>query len=258
MGIPIVGKTERIVTKRIDRILKALAEDGHATVLELASLLEVSPATIRQDLTVLESEGLLRRVHGGAELTEMEDLSHRMAFNYQEKLRIAKKAAEHVKDGDTILVQSGSINALFVKELASVKGLTVITANAFIARAIDQTKGCAVILIGGIFQKDAESLVGNLAKLCVANLNFNKVFIGIDGFTFETGFTGREMMRAELVQDIVAKGQEIFILTDSTKFGKIAISKYCDLEEVDWVITDDQLPDDYRRGIEGKTRLVVV
>lgn len=245
------------MTKRIDSILKILASDRKATVLELAGALGVSPATIRQDLSVLEEEGLLRRVHGGAELTEMDDLSHRMAFNYEEKLRIARRAAREVGEGDTIFVESGSINALFVKELASIKGLTIITANAFIARAIDQSKGCTVVLIGGVYQRESESLVGNLARSCIERLNFGRVFLGMDGFTFETGFTGRDMMRAEIAEAVVAKGSEIVVLSDSSKFGRVGISRYCGIEDVGLVITDENITDEYRNGLEKLGKLVL-
>jgi len=245
------------MTKRIDSILKILASDRKATVLELAGALGVSPATIRQDLSVLEEEGLLRRVHGGAELTEMDDLSHRMAFNYEEKLRIARRAAREVGEGDTIFVESGSINALFVKELASIKGLTIITTNAFIARAIDQSKGCTVVLIGGVYQRESESLVGNLARFCIERLNFGRVFLGMDGFTFETGFTGRDMMRAEIAEAVVAKGREVIVLSDSSKFGHVGISRYCGIEDVELVITDDQISEEYRSGLQKLGKLVI-
>jgi DeoR/GlpR family transcriptional regulator of sugar metabolism len=171
---------------------------------------------------------LLRRNHGGAELCETDDISHRMAINYDDKVKIARKAISFIKDGDTIFVESGSINAIFVKELASAKGITIITSNAFIARNIDQKRGCSV------------------------------VFPGIDGFTFETGFTGRDMMRAEIASYIVAKGREIFILSDSSKFGQIHVARYCSIEDVHHVITDVGLSDEYRAGISSKVDLILV
>lgn len=246
------------MTKRPDQILKILGKEGKISVLDLAERLEVSPATIRQDLTMLENEGLLKRTHGGAELNESDDLYRRMAINYDEKLKIARKAVEFVTPGETIFVESGSINALFVRELAAVGGVTVITSNAIIARSIDQSKGCDVVLIGGMFQDESESLVGNLAKLCIESLNFNKVFLGVDGFTFETGFTGRNMMRAEIAELIVRRGRDIFVLSDSSKFGRVNMSRYCGLESVHHIITDVGLGEAFRAGFAGKVDLQLV
>lgn len=245
------------MTKRLDRILRLLSQARKVTVIELAEELKVSPATIRQDLTVLENEGLLRRNHGGAELRETDDISHRMAINYDEKVKIAQRAAGFVKEGDTVFVESGSINALLAKELSSLKGLTVITSNAFIARSVDQSRGCSVVLLGGVYQRESESLVGKLAMACVDQLNFNRVFLGVDGFTVETGFTGRDMMRAEVVNYVVAKGREIFVLSDSSKFGQVHVSRYCSLEDADHVITDTGLPEKYRAELSGSTDLIL-
>lgn len=247
-----------IMTKRLDQILKLLSEQHKITVIQLSEELHVSPATIRQDLTVLEQEGLLVRTHGGAELRETDDLAHRMAINYEDKLKIARRAVEFVNEGDTIFVESGSTNAIFVKELTSRKRVTVITSNAFIARTVDQSRGGSVILIGGVYQRESESIVGNLAKSNIDQLNFKQAFLGVDGFTVETGFTGRDMMRAEIVAHIVKKAREVFILTDSSKFGQIHLSQYCRLEDVDRVVTDQGLGAEFQQALAGLVDLIVV
>jgi len=246
------------MTKRLDRILKILSQQHKVTVIELAEDLHVSPATIRQDLTVLEQEGLLVRNHGGAELRETDDLAHRMAINYEGKLKIARKAVELVDEGDTIFVESGSTNALFVKELTATKRVTIITSNAFIARKVDPVRGGSVILIGGVFQRESESIVGNMAKSNIDQVNFNRAFLGVDGFTMETGFTGRDMMRADIVSYVVSKAREVFILTDSTKFGQIHLSRCCRLEDVTRIITDNNLSEQYRSAFAGKVDLILV
>ncbi len=246
------------MTKRLDQILKILSEQHKVSVIELAEDLKVSPATIRQDLTVLEQEGLLVRTHGGAELRESDDLAHRMAINYEDKLKIARKAVELVDEGDTIFVESGSTNALFVKELTAAKRVTIITSNAFIARKADPSRGGSVILIGGVFQRESESIVGNMAKANIDQVNFHRAFLGVDGFTPETGFTGRDMMRAEIVNYIVSKAREVFILTDSSKFGQIHLSRCCKLEDVHRIITDTRLSEDYQRLLAGKVDLILV
>ena len=246
------------MTKRLDQILKILSAQRKVSVIELAEDLQVSPATIRQDLTVLEQEGLLVRNHGGAELRETDDLAHRMAINYEDKLKIARRAVDFVEEGSTIFVESGSANAIFVKELTSTKRVTVVTSNAFIARKVDPSRGGSVILIGGVFQRESESIVGNMAKTNIDQVNFERAFLGVDGFTAETGFTGRDMMRSEIVSYIASKAREVFILTDSSKFGQIHLSRCCRLEEVHRIITDANLPEKYRAALAGRVDLILV
>jgi len=232
------------------QLLTILSGGRQASVNELSERLSVSPATVRQDLSGLEKQGFLRRVHGGALIDESDDISHRMAINYEKKLSIAREAKKLVQEGETIFIEAGSVNALLAKEVGGVANLTIATCNAFIARQAVVTSSNNVILLGGIYQRESQSLVGNLAKLCLANINFSKVFIGVDGFTVENGFTGRDMMRAEVNQEIIARASEVVILTDSSKFGKIALAKYCDAASIDYLITDNDLPEEFRRYFE--------
>lgn len=219
--------------------------DGQKVVVnDLAEKLNVSQATIRQDLTSLENNGFLRRVHGGAILDQTDDISHRMGIHYEEKLKIAKAAVQMVSEGETIYIESGSINALFAQEVVKTKKTTtIITSNAFIARQIGKYAEGRVILLGGIYQPESECLVGNLVRECLNILNFSKAFIGVDGFSESTGFTGKDMMRAEINSEIIKKSPETYILTDSTKFGKINLAKYCDAKDIEYLITDMNLSD---------------
>ncbi len=238
------------MNERHKQILSIMSDGRKVSVNALAQQLGVSQATVRQDLTMLENNGFLRRVHGGAVLDESDDISHRMGINYEKKLQIARKAAENVSEGEIIYIESGSINALFAKEVAKIPGTTIITSNTFIARQIGKEAEGKVILLGGIYQPESECMVGNLVKLCLNALNFSKAFIGIDGFTPETGFTGRDMMRAEINHEIISRSPRTYILTDSSKFGKVALSRYCRAEEVDCLITDEDIPGEIRTLLE--------
>jgi len=238
------------MNQRHKQILSIMSDGRKVTVNDLAEQLEVSQATIRQDLTQLENKGFLRRVHGGAVLDETDDISHRMGINYEQKLKIARMAANYVREGETIYIESGSINALFAKEVARIPNTTIITSNAFIARQIGRETLGNIILLGGLYQPESECMVGNLVKICLNALNFSKASIGIDGFTPETGFTGRDMMRAEINSEIIKRSPQTFILTDVSKFGRVALSRYCSAEDVEYLITDQKPAESYRKALE--------
>ena len=236
------------MNKRHREVLNIMSDGRKVTVNELSERLGVSQATMRQDLTSLEGKGFLRRVHGGAVLDETDDISHRMGINYELKLMIARKAVNFVEEGETIFIESGSINSLFAQEIVKErKSTTIITSNAFIARQIGRNAEGRVILLGGIYQPESECLVGNLVKECLGHLNFSKAFIGVDGFSEATGFTGRDMMRADINSAIISSSSQTFILTDSSKFGKIALSKYCDASDIQFLITDKNITEEYLR-----------
>ncbi|MBK7134592.1 MAG: DeoR/GlpR transcriptional regulator [Bacteroidales bacterium] len=234
-----------MLNERQNRILKLLSRNDLTTVNELASKFNVSSVTIRQDLNFLEAEGLLRRVHGGAVLEDAEDLTNRLGFNYEKKLRIARKAAELVNDGETVLIESGSTNVLLARELVKKKNVTLITTNVFIARQFRKNEPANVILLGGLYQQESESMVGKITKACLDQINFDKAFIGIDGYTSIAGFTLRDLFRAEISSYIIKKSTNTTIISDSSKFGKTELTNICYHVDIHHVVTDSELDKTY-------------
>jgi DeoR/GlpR family transcriptional regulator of sugar metabolism len=245
------------MNRRQREIVKVVSQDSRITVHELAEQFNVSTVTIRQDLDYLESEGFLKRIHGGVTALNSDDISSRLVVNYESKLKIARRASEFVETGETIVIEGGSTNTVLAKEVIKKSGITIITPNIFIARECRKSD-THVILLGGIYQKESESLIGSLARICIDNLNFKKAFFGIDGFTIETGFTSKDMMRAEIATYIARKSEEVFVLTDSSKFGKTELTMLFDAEGIDYVITDNGIRRDERMYLENRGVTVIV
>lgn len=237
------------MTDRQKTILRLLSQNQELAVTELAAQFQVSGVTIRQDLDHLQNQGLLRRVHGGAVLHSEDEISTRIGVNYERKNAIAECAFSHIKTGETIFIESGSVNALLARQLKDRADINVVTNNLFVARTLKDSD-VDVITVGGLYQHDSESLVGAIARLGIETLSFTKCFIGVDGFSFENGFTCSDMMRAEVAAAAVHRSPEVFILTDSSKFGRIALKQICSLSDVHHVITDSFIPEKFRRGIE--------
>ena len=230
------------MNERHTKILQLLGKGNIVSVKELSDTLKVSSVTIRQDLNFLESEALLSRVHGGALINDSDDIAHRMGIHYKQKFLIARKAADFINEGDTILIESGSVNAILARELHKFKDLTVITTNVYIAQQLRKSNHLNIVIPGGMYQHESESLVGTLTKIGIDEVNFSKAFIGVDGFTLESGFTSRDMHRAEISSHIIGKCRTSFVLTDSSKFGHAELSKICDAGAIDFIITDKSAP----------------
>lgn len=215
-------------------------DQGRVSVTDLAKTTGVSEVTIRQDLNLLEKQSYLRRTHGFAVPLDSDDVETRMMNNYPVKRQLAEFAASLVNDGETIFIENGSSNALLARTLAEQKNVTLITVSSYIAHLLKETS-CEVILLGGIYQKKSESMVGPLTRQYIQQVHFSKAFIGIDGWQPETGFTGRDMMRADVVNAVLEKGSEAIILTDSSKFGAVHPYTLGPASHFNRVITDDKL-----------------
>jgi DeoR/GlpR family transcriptional regulator of sugar metabolism len=229
-----------MLNDRRNKILELLDKADQISVSELAAQLKVSSVTIRNDLNFLESEGLLKRVHGGAVMKDADDIDNRLGINYEKKLRIAKKVAEIVNEGETVLIESGSVNALLARELIR-KDVTIITTNIYIARQFRKEERARIIILGGLYQHESESLIGKITKTCISQVNYDKAFIGIDGYTAKAGFTLRDLLRAEISTYIIKNSPDVFIVTDSSKFGKAELTNICYLSDIHHIATDNEL-----------------
>lgn len=230
-------------------ILQMVIDQGRVSVTDLAKTTGVSEVTIRQDLNLLEKRSYLRRAHGYAVPLESDDVETRMMNNYTLKLALAQFAASLVNDGETVFIENGSSNALLARTLAEQKRITLITVSSYIAHLLKDTN-CEVILLGGIYQKKSESMVGPLTRKYIGDVHFSKAFIGIDGFLPETGFTGRDMMRADVVNAVLEKGTEAIVLTDSSKFGTMHPYTLGPIARFSRVITDDGLSNDAHQQLQ--------
>jgi len=237
------------MNSRQQNILQMVIDTGRVSVVELAKATGVSEVTIRQDLNLLEKMSFLRRAHGYAVPLDSEDVETRMMNNYALKRELAEFAASLVNNGETVFIENGSSNALLARTLAEQKDVTIVTVSSYIAHLLKETRS-EVILLGGIYQKKSESMVGPLTRQYVQQVHFSKAFIGIDGWQPETGFTGRDMMRSDVVNAVLEKGCEAIILTDSSKFGAVHPYTLGPVDRFSRVITDEGLKEAHSERLQ--------
>lgn len=238
---------------RTNRILEILTERGKIEVSKLSELLGVSQVTVRKDLDALESKGIVRREHGYATLSDADDINRRLAYHYEEKRKIAYKAASIVNDSDTVMIESGSCCALLADALTSrLKDLTIITNSAFIAEYIRGKSSFQIILLGGIYQEDARVMVGPMVRECASNFFVNRFFIGTDGYDPCYGFFNRDQLRAQAVRDMARQAEEVVILTESSKFSQKGTVPLNLGNKVKTVITDSNIDAAIREELENR------
>ena len=239
------------MSKRDAQILETLTSQGKVEVAHLSRLLGVSEVTVRKDLDALQAKGLVQRVHGFAQLANPNDVGGRLAYHYEEKRLIARRAAELVPDGSTIMVESGSCCALLVRELADrSNGVTVVTNSAFIASYVRDSTRVSCVLMGGSYQRDSQVMVGPLVRTCAQEFYVDRLFIGADGWAEGAGFTNADQMRADAVRSMAESAAEVVVLTESEKFGQRgAIPMRLPGKRIS-VITDTRISDECRQGLE--------
>ena len=225
------------------RIMELLANNETIKVDLLAELLDVSQVTLRKDLDRLEKSGIVKRYHGYASLDGADDTSKRIAFFYPVKKRIAAAAAQLIKNGESIMVESGSCCTLFAEELAlNKKNITIITNSLFMINYIHEIKNIKIMLLGGYYLPDSKVMVGSIVSKFVQNFFVDKLFIGADGFLPEYGFMGDDYLRVETMTELAARANKVFVLTESAKFTRRGTYNLIQFDRLAGIITDDGIP----------------
>lgn len=242
---------------RHTKILELLTEKNKVDVTELSQNLGVSQVTIRKDLDILEKKGLIIREHGFATLNGQDDMNNRLAYHYDIKQKLAKVACQMIDDGETIMIESGSCCALLAQEIASTKkDVTIITNSSFIADYIRQYSQVKLILLGGEYQKEAQVVVGPMTRRCVEAFFVDKFFIGTDGFSRNTGFTGNDYMRSETVRDMARQAAHVIVVTESSKFQQVGLVNLLPTQDVYCVVTDGMIPQESEEYLQSQNVIV--
>ena len=228
--------------ERLSAILEQLSADGSLSVSDLSARLGVSAATIRRDLELLERQRLLSRTHGGAVpqgvLYEL-PLRYKSARFHEEKLRIARAAAERVADGWAIGLTGGTTTTEVARALVERQRLTVVTNALNIASELAVRANLKLVVTGGVARESYE-LVGPIAEASLAGLNLDMVFLGVDGISPDAGLTTHHEVEAHTDLALIDRARNVTVVADSSKIGRVAFARICGMSRVDELITDSE------------------
>ena len=237
-----------LAQQRRQKIFDLIREDGQAKVFELGRIFKVSEVTIRQDLEKLEEEGLIVREHGGAHLKNIglsvSNIELLSKENMAEKEAIAKKAAELVRDGDTIILDSGSTTTELAKQLKGYTNLTVITNALNIALILGVDPGINLVLTGGEFKAPTLSLTGQKAADSLEGLHVDKLFLATAGITLKSGLTYPSISDLVVKRAMIESADQVYLVADSGKTGKSSFASLGALSLIDYLITDAKIKEE--------------
>jgi DeoR family transcriptional regulator of aga operon len=225
---------------RLSAILERLADGGSVAVADLADDLDASPATIRRDLVILEQQRLLARTHGGAtaHAVSYEPLRYKGVRYAEEKRRIAREAAAQVTEGMAVGLTGGTTATEVARALADRQKLTIVTNALNIASELAVRPGIKLITTGGVARSQSYELSGPIAEASLTGLNLNVAFIGVDGIDARAGCTTHHEVEAHTNAVMLGCARRVVVVADSSKIGKVAFARICEVGAVSELITD--------------------
>lgn len=232
--------------RRYEKIMEVLLTQKEVTVAELSERLGVTGKTIREDLTKLEEQGLIVRVHGGAVLAQGDQFGilpskTPLIKHAEEKADIARKALLHIRPNDIIALDGGSTTLEIARRLDN-QPLTVITNDVYIISELANKDKIRLVVPGGYRVRNM--LAGPEGTSYVSQLNIQKAFISATGVHPEHGLSIYTGDLIDFKRALIQTAREVIAVINHHKFGQTALRTFASLSELSRIITDGNLPAD--------------
>ena len=229
---------------RQKKILQKLKKNGHVSITEESQAFAVNEMTIRRDLTALEKIGEATRVHGGAipRSPMPGGLDFMTSPAREAQIKIAKEAIKHLQPNSTVMLNTGTTLLQVAREIANAEiPLTIITNSLAVAIALYRSR-CQVILTGGTLREKWVDLAGPVTQKNLDEYYVDVLITGCDGALADEGFFTSDINLAEIERKSVEISSKVIVVTESAKFGQKSFAKFANIDEVDLVISDQNLP----------------
>ena len=244
--------------ERRSQIAQMVVEKGKVLVADLVSQFEVTETSIRRDLTLLEESHRLKRIHGGAipvpGSSRTDSFAEKMELHIKAKERIGKVAAELIKPKDILLLDSGTTTLQVIRHVPSVlrngSVITLVTNSMPIAQEVLTWPSPNLTILGGLYLPDYQATVGPQTLNQLQELRADKVFLGADGLTLESGPTTANILMAEVDRMMVERSQQVILVTDSSKIGRAGFVPIKALNSIHTLVTDSNAPSDIIASIQ--------
>jgi DeoR/GlpR family transcriptional regulator of sugar metabolism len=248
-------------TDRQQQIAQLVERQQRIRVADLCELFTISEATARRDLETLALHGKVERVHGGAiaihnappELPILE----REGDENEAKRRIGQAASELIQDGEAIYLGSGTTVLELTRILRVRKGLTLITNSLPVLNLLSGTEN-TIVCLGGMLRPTELSFIGYITEQALAEVRADKVIIGARAISLEHGLTNDYLPETLTDRAILRAGQEVIVLADHTKFGRVATAMLMPVESVNTIITDKMTDKDFIEDLEERGIRVII
>lgn len=234
----------KMLTDERHQIIKDMLEEE--AIVKLQTIVEktqASESTVRRDLSQLEAEGILVRVHGGAKrnftIESEPTMTEKSGQHPSEKVVIGKYAAQLIQDNDFIFIDAGTTTLAMLPHIKA-HNITVVTTGVEIARQLAD-QAIQTIVIGGLLKPSTLAIIGSVALNQLKQYQFSKVFVGTNGIDPHYGLTTPDIEEAHIKRTAIAQANQAYVMADSSKFNKVSFCKIADLEDTT-IITDSLDP----------------
>ncbi len=250
--------------QRQELILKLLNEKDAVSIIELHQKLQVTEMTIRRDLVLLEEQGSLERIRGGAVKTRK--VNGEFLFDKKnnlmktEKEAIGRIAPGFLENGETVFINSGSTVLQVLQSASKLPdfNIKIVTNNPLVSMN-DISLKSELVFLGGEMRRETYSIVGDFALQMLSQIYATKAIIGMDGICIKHGLTTSNYAEACINQKMIKQTTgQVIIVADHTKIGRVAPFQSAQINDIDTILTTSGFPEEYREQFEDKGIRVII
>lgn len=240
-----------VVEERRNQLLEMVRARGFVSLPELAEQLHVSESTVRRDLDYLEETGAAKRTHGGVFYTgpspQMPPFEERQPAQWDKKQAIARHAAEMIEDGDTLLLSGGTTTYELARLLVG-RRLQIVTNSLLVANLFASNANTDLVLVGGYVYPRTGVSLGPYANEMLQKLSVRRTILSVAGIN-DRGFFNSNLLLVETERAMIKAADEVIVLADSTKFGRQSLALLSTLAEVQHLVVDHEITEDWRSKV---------
>jgi DeoR family fructose operon transcriptional repressor len=240
---------ENLEGSRLEAVLELLKENTSASISDIAEQFSVSQMTIRRDLQKLAEQGQVIRIPGGARIERWRGMERtffeRLETMSPAKRSIGKAAAVLVKDGESVVLDSGTTTLYVARELRSRRNVVVVTFSIAVLEELASAEEIRVELTGGVYRASSHDLIGHGVAESLKSIYADHVLFGAAAVSFSRGVMVHD---PDAQREMLQAGKQKILLVDSSKIGVEATYRLCGIEDCDLILTDQMLsPADFAR-----------
>ena len=247
---------------RLRHILDLLAQHEECSVEDLGRACGVSEMTIRRDLGLLARRGQIERTHGGAARTSEVSFQFQFLDRAREqapaKEQIARAAAALVREGQSVLLDSGTTTLAIARALRTRGRLTIITTSLPVASALQNVSDIEVLLLGGYLRRESPDLAGALTESNLENLRADIAFLGADGIDARGNVYNKTLAIGRMLTKMAASAKSVYVVADHSKLGRTALARYVHARQFDGLITDAKASPSMLRKLRSADVRVII
>jgi DeoR/GlpR family transcriptional regulator of sugar metabolism len=253
------GGLSKLEGARIEAVLKLLKENTSASISDIAEQFGVSHMTIRRDLQKLAEQGQVIRTPGGARIERWRGMERTFLERLDKmppaKQSIGKAAATLIKDGESVVLDSGTTTLHVARELRGRRNIVVVTFSIAVLEELASAEEIRVELTGGVYRASSHDLIGHGVADSLKSIYADHVLFGAAAVSFSRGVMVHD---PDAQREMLQAGKQKVLLVDSSKIGTEATYRLCGIEECDLIITDDRLPEPDLARLSRITKVLVV